>query len=369
MIGKTMGSAALLLCGTLALQAQADVRMNQIQVVGSHNSYHAGLTPGVKAILAKQNPKALRSLDYSHPTLTKQLDSGVRQLEIDVHADAKGGRYAHIAADDAIAKAGLPADPPYNTDGKMNQPGFKVMHVTGIDQRTRCTLFTDCLREVQAWSKAHPKHVPLFLLIEAKEEQPHLPGTPMPEPFTPAVFDALDKEIRSVFTPAELITPDDVRGSGKDLPSAITEHGWPTLESARGKVVFLLDNRKFTAMYSEGHPALRGRVLFTNSAPGTPESAFEEQNNGTAESIDASVKQGIIVRTRTDEGTEEARTNDTTRRELALRSGAQIISTDYPPGEKSQWSDFIVELPNGLAARCNPLIAPKDCSDAAVNDK
>ena len=366
---RIAASCAVLACSAGALFAQSDVRMNQIQVVGSHNSYHSGLTPGVKAFLAQRNPSTLRSLDYSHPTLTTQLNNGVRQLEIDVHADAKGGRYAHLAADEAIAKAGLPPDAPYNTDGKMNQPGFKVMHVTGLDQRTQCTLFIDCLREVRAWSVAHPNHVPLFLLIEAKEEKPHLPGTPLPERFTPAVFDALDAEVRSVFPAKELITPDDVRGADATLPEAIQKRGWPTLDSARGKVVFLLDNRKFTPMYSEGHPALRGRVLFTNSAPGTPESAFEEQNSGTAESIDASVKQGILVRTRTDEGTEQARTNDTARRELALHSGAQMISTDYPPGEKSQWSDFIVQLPNSLAARCNPLIAPKDCSDAKVNDR
>lgn len=366
---RLLASSAALLLSAVTLHAQSDVRVNQIQVVGSHNSYHSGLTPGVRAILAQRNPKALRALDYSHPALTTQLNNGVRQLEIDVHADAKGGRYAHLAADDAIARAGLPPDPPYNTDGRMNQPGFKVMHITGIDQRTRCTLFTDCLREVRAWSHAHPRHVPLFLLIEAKEEKPQLAGTPEPEPFTPAVFDALDAEIRSVFTAGELITPDDVRGTSATLPEAIQKSGWPTLDSARGKVMFLLDNRKFTAMYAEGHPALRGRVLFTNSAPGTPESAFEEQNSGTAASIDASVRQGIIVRTRTDEGTEEAHTNNTTRREFALHSGAQIISTDYPPGEKSQWSNFIVQLPNNLAARCNPLNAPKDCTDTEVEGK
>ena len=363
---RIAAGCSVLLCSTSVLVAQADVRINQIQVVGSHNSYHTGLTPGVVKILNAKNPKAAYSLNYSHRPLPQQFDSGVRQIEIDVHADAKGGRYAHLAADDMIAKAALPADPPYNADGKMNQPGFKVMHVTGIDQRTSCTLFTDCLRQVKTWSAAHPRHVPLFILVEAKEEKPQLPGTPTPEPFTPAVFDALDTEIRGVFSPAEMITPDDVRGSSATLPEAIQSHGWPTLDSARGKVMFLLDNRKFTPMYTEGHPALRGRVLFTNSAPGTPESAFEEQNNGTLESIDASVKQGIIVRTRTDEGTAEAHTGDTTRRELALHSGAQIISTDYPPGEKSQWSDFIVQLPDGLPARCNPLNAPKDCSDAKL---
>ena len=348
-----------MLCMPMLRAQSADVRINQIQVVGSHNSYHSGLTPGVVAILNQRNPKAARSLDYSHPSLTTQFDNGVRQIEIDVHADSKGGRYAKLAADPIIAQAGLPPDPPYNADGKMNQPGFKVMHVTGIDQRSSCSLFVDCLREVKAWSSAHPRHVPLFLLIEAKEEKPQLPGSPEPEPFTPAVFDALDAEVRSVFSAKDLITPDDLRGTSATLPDAIHQHGWPTLASAWGRIVFLLDNRKFTAMYSEGHPALRGRVLFTNSAPGTPESAFIEENSGTPAEINALVKDGELVRARTDEGTEEARTNNTHRRDEVLHSGAQLVSTDYPPGEKSRWSDYIVQLPNGLPARCNPVNTPE----------
>ena len=60
--------------------------------------------------------------------------------------------------------------------------------------------------------------------------------------------------------------------------------------------------------------------------PGAPDAAFVEQNSGTFEEINALVKQGYLVRTRTDEGTEQARTNDTTRRDLALASGAQIAS-------------------------------------------
>ena len=34
----------------------------------------------------------------------------------------------------------------------------------------------------------------------------------VPEPFTSSTFDALDAEIRSVFSANEIITPDDVRG-------------------------------------------------------------------------------------------------------------------------------------------------------------
>ena len=248
----------------------------------------------------------------------------------------------------------------------MQGPGFKVMHVAGIDQRSNCALFVDCLREVRAWVKAHPHAVPLFLLVEAKQEASKVPGTPAPEPFTPAVFDALDAEIRSVFPPSETITPDDLRGGNATLPEAIAAHGWPTLESARGKVVFLLDNRALTPAYSEGHTALRGRVLFTNSAAGTPESAFIEENDGTAAEIDSLVRAGELVRTRTDEGTEQARTNDTARRDLALHSGAQLISTDYPPGERSRWTSYIVTLPNNLTARCNGVSARSTCTDAAL---
>lgn len=358
---------ALLSLAASWLPAQESVRLNQIQVIGSHNSYHAGLTPGVKALLGKANPKALRALDYSHPSLTAQLNHGVRQLELDVYADTAGGRYATLVATSMLQQAGLPPDPPYNADGRMNRPGFKVMHVVGVDQRSTCALFTDCLREVRAWVQAHPHGIPLFLLIEAKQEATKLPGTPTPETFTPAVFDALDAEIRGVFSPAELVTPDDLRGNSATLPEAIAAHGWPTLDSTRGKVVFLLDNRVFTPTYSEGHPALRDRVLFTNSPAGTPESAFIEQNDGTAAAIDALVRGGELVRTRTDEGTEQARTNDTARRDLALHSGAQLVSTDYPAGEKSSWTDYVVTLPDHEAVRCDPVNAPATCSDAALN--
>lgn len=357
---------AIVAVGCTPCHAQDAVRMNQIQVIGSHNSYHAGLTPGVAAVLGKVNPQAARSLEYSHPSLTRQLDNGVRQLEIDVYADAKGGRYSRLAVTDMIAQAGLPPDPPYDPEHGMQQPGFKVMHVVGVDQRSNCMLLTDCLREVRVWTQVHPRAVPLFVLIEAKQEETKLPGSPQPEVFTPAAFDALDAEIRSIFTPDELITPDGLRGSSSTLPEAIHDHGWPTLEKARGKVLFLLDNRKLSAMYSEGHPALRGRVLLTNSPPGTPESLFIEQNDGSVAEINALVKSGELVRTRTDEGTEQARTNDTVRRNLVLSSGAQLISTDYPPGEKSRWTDFIVALPGRYRARCNPINAPTGCVDAEV---
>ena len=61
-----------------------------------------------------------------------------------------------------------------------------------------------------------------------------------------------------------------------------------------------MDQRSVGPLYLQGHPNLRGRVLFTNAAPGKPDAAFTEENDGTEQEIAALVRQGYLVRTRTD---------------------------------------------------------------------
>ena len=348
-----------------APQVSADgiLKLNQIQVIGTHNSYHAGLAPNDAKWLAQQNPQAAAALDYSHSPLTQQFDHGVRQIELDVYADTQGGRYAHPKGPALVAVAGRPADPDPDPRGLMTRPGFKVMHVQDIDQRSTCQPFLACLREVRAWSQAHPRHIPIFILVETKEGEPKNTQLTVPEPFTPAVFDALDAEIRSVFSPAEMITPDDVRGDDDTLNSAVLAGQWPTLASARGKVMFLLDQRPVTAVYLQGHPSLRGRVLFTNSVPGEPDAAFVERNEGPAEEIAALVRRGYLVRARTDADTKQARTDDTSLRDAMMASGAQILSTDYPANEPARWpGHFSVALPGGAEVRCDPVNTASACA-------
>ena len=343
------------------------IHLNQIQVIGSHNSYHAGFAPSERKYLELKNPKTLRGLDYHHAPLQDQLSGGVRQVEIDIFADPDGGRFAHPAIVRNVAAAGLPADPDFDPQHEMDKPGFKVMHVQDLDERSTCHTFIACLKEVQAWSHAHPRHIPIFILVETKEDTPRdIPNAVKAEPFTPALFDALDAEIRSVFQPDEIITPDEVRGNASTLADAVHAGKWPTLAKARGRVIFLMDQQHVGPIYTQGHPSLKGRILFTNAIPGAPDAAFVEQNEGSLEAINALVKQGYLVRTRTDEGTEQARTNDTTRRDLALSSGAQILSTDYPLSEPSPWTKYSVGLPHGLAARCNPVNKPAGCVDSLL---
>ncbi len=351
-----------LVCATTSIAAQDDLRLNEIQVIGTHNSYHAGVAPSEQKLLAKRNQRILDSLDYRHAPLADQLSAGVRQIELDIFADSKGGLYADPLGPKRVAEAGLPADPPYEFAEQMNKPGFKVFHVQDIDYRSTCATLVGCLAAVKAWSRQHPSHVPIFILVETKQELPKSDlALTVPERFTSATFDALDAEIRSVFSADEMITPDRVRGKRETLNEAIRKDGWPSLSEARGKVIFLMDQRPVGPLYTEGHPSLRGRVIFTNAVPGISDGGFTEQNDGTEETIGSLVKQGYLVRTRSDSETRQARTNDTKRRDLALRSGAQMVSTDYPASEASSWTGYSVSLPDGVTARCNPVLKPKAC--------
>ena len=353
-------------CVAAAPDSGASVKINQIQVIGTHNSYHAGMASSEAKLLQQKNPKLYEGLEYRHRPLDEQLTSGVRQIELDIYADSAGGRYAHPMGIDAVAAAGLPKDPDFDPQGLMSKPGFKVMHVQELDYRSTCQQLIACLKIVRAWSQAHKSHVPIFVLLETKQsELPPQYHAPAPEKFTSSTFDALDAEIRSVFKPNEMITPDQVRGKHATLEEAVLRNEWPTLAAARGKVVFLMDQRPVGPVYLEGHPALRGRVIFTNAEPGQPDCAFTEENDGSQEEIAALVGKGYLVRTRTDADTKQARTNDTARRELALASGAQLLSTDYPASEPSQWTPYSVGLPGGAVVRCNPVNGPPSCSNQA----
>src|SRR4051812_46656888 len=224
-----MGAAA-------AAAAPRVVRLNDVQVVGSHNSYHVEPAGPEKALRAGSGLINETTLEYSFAPLAWQLDrDDVRQLELDLWDDPRGGLYA---APKLRAPAG---GGPYAA--AMSQPGIKVLHVQDYDYRTSCLTFVACLREVRRWSEANPGHVPVAILLELKDAPlpPQIPAA-VPEPWTAARMGAIDREIRSVFRRREVIAPDDVRGERRTLEAAVLQDGWPTLAESRGKVLFLMDN-------------------------------------------------------------------------------------------------------------------------------
>lgn len=326
------------------------LKLNDLQAVGTHNSYKLAIAPKQMALLRAVDPKQADGLDYAHPPLASQLDAGARQIELDLLNDPQGGRYASPLA--MKMAPDLPYDP-----APLQAPGMKVMHVQDIDYRSSCPRFSDCLRQVADWSKAHPEHLPILMLLNLKEGGLKVPGTVDAPVFDAAAMDAIDAEIRAVFAEHELITPDSVQGRRASLREAVAAGAWPTLKAARGKLMFALDAPpEQVAVYRGPRRSLEGRVLFVNIDEASPAAGYITLNEPQEQAgrIAAAVKAGIIVRTRADADTLEARTGDVARREAAFATGAQYVSTDYMSPDV-RFSDYHVALPGGGVARRNPV--------------
>lgn len=305
-----------------------DLRLNQMQVKGTHNSFH----------IAPSDPPGsnVPHWQYTNSPLGEQFESeDVRQIELDVYADAAGHR---------------------------------VLHIPDVDFATTCGTFVDCISAVKAWSDANPSHMPIAILVEFKDDNV---GTPTPVlPWTVEAMDQLDAEIRSVFPADQVLTPDEVRDGFATLDAAVRTDGWPKIDDVRGQVMFLMDNGgSLRDRYLDGHPALAGRMLFTNANPGAPDAAFVKRNDpegANVAEIQALVAQGYVVRTRADSNTFEARENDTAKRDAALSTAAQWVSTDFPVPGRAFGTPYFVSIPGGTPARCNPINAPPWCTSAMI---
>ncbi len=327
-----------------------DVRLNDIVTVGTHNSYKQAIDPKLFAALMQKAPKLAPTLDYSHAPLTDQLNDGARAIEIDVAYDPQGGLFAHPLG---AALMGEPLADGYAQ--AMSGPGFKVLHVQDFDFRSSCVTLRDCLAILKGWSRAHPDHVPVLLTFNAKDDS--LPGYTHALKFDTKAFDAFDAEIRSVLDPKDLITPDDVQGSAPTLREAVTTKGWPTLAASRGKFILALDEQgEKRALYRGARKSLEGRAMFIDAPPDSPAAAFRVMNEALTDTaaIAAAVRQGFLVRTRADADTVEARAGDTRRRDAALASGAQYISTDYMRPD-TRFGPYQARMPEGTVAACNPI--------------
>lgn len=325
--------------------------MTRMQVVGTHNSYKQAIAPPEMARLALAARATALTLDYSHPPLDAQLDAGARQLELDLLYDPERGRYADPLGRKLAKLTG--ADLPAWDQEPMKQPGLKVMHVQDIDYRASCALFTDCLKIIAAWSDAHPGHLPILILINLKEDSFSFPGATKALLFDAAGMDAVDAEIRSVFTEDRLITPDQVQGQFPTLRDAVLAGAWPVLGAARGKVLFALDAPEGqVARYRGDRAVLEGRAMFVNIEETSPAAGYITLNDpvGQGARIRADVAAGFLVRTRADADTVQARTDETAMRDAALASGAQYVSTDYMTPDV-RWTGYRVGLPGGLVGR------------------
>lgn len=335
---------SLALAAAATLAPAAPLHMNDVQAVGTHNSYKQAMSEEVRRAIAAKSEAIAEALDYSHRPLIEQLDHGARQLEIDVNYDPDGGYYARDASDAELLK-----------------PGFKVLHIAFSDAGSSCERLVACLAIIRDWSAAHPGHAPIMLMFNAKETADPEHGKQALR-FDEVAFDALDREILSVIPRNRLILPDDVQGRYPTLRDAVLAGNWPSLDAARGKIFFALDEHEPTiSIYRGKRKSLEGRVFFVNTDENSPAAAYLTINDPIAEGdrIARDVKAGFMVRTRADADTHEARAGTLARLRAALSSGAQYISTDYL-WEDPRLPGYRVALPGNVITRCNPVRCPQE---------
>jgi hypothetical protein len=331
--GRRHRAAALIAVAVLAGGSGAEeppLRLNEIQVLGSHNSYKLAMPAENFEALSARNPAIAQTLEYTHLPLTEQLDLGLRALELDVFYDPDGSRFPGRTADRGSR--------------------FPVLHVQNLDDRSTCPDLLTCLGELAEWSAAHPAHVPVFISFNAKDEVIDQPGFLIPLPFAEDAWLAMDAEIRAALG-EKLIEPHRVVGDDGPV--------WPRLDDVRGKFVAILDEggqkrADYASRWAE-------RAMFATQPEGEPGAAILIVNDPLAdfERIQRLVRSGYIVRTRADADTREARSGETVRREAAFASGAHLVSTDYYLPASHFGTGYVVALPGGM--RCNPLLRPPSC--------
>jgi hypothetical protein len=324
----------------------ANLRLDQLQMIGTGASYKQRPEASVLAIIRMGGRADAEALDFGQPGLAAQLDADVRALSFDIVHDPKGGAFRHPAianmamtllADDYVAA--------------MKRPGFKVMHVPDVDYRSSCLALTDCLRQVFAWSRAHPRHLPILIILRPHDEKTRIPGAVTPPAIDAAALQALEREVQTVFSGDRVITPALVRGRHASLRQAVAVAGWSRLGALRGKVMFVLEG-KAAGRY-------HGALLFT---AGQADSAIAIVPDPVrdASRIAASRQSGLLVMTRADEETREARRYDTTRRDAAFASGAQIVLSDFAVTDPAI-GPYRVSLSDNAQARCGAILGSEKC--------
>lgn len=279
------------------------VKINEIAIVGTHNSYQPLATAPKRALMktlhiisfGKVENKAIFEMD----TFTDQLEQGVRNLEID------------IVTVDA---------------GDVN---FVVTHQPIIDNVSSAHDFTKALEEIAMWSDNNPNHLPIYLLIEPKGDVVSINNM---KNFSVDYALEFDKVLREKLGD-KLLTPQQAMGEYETLEAMRNADAWPTLEQAQGKVIVLMHPCSITQEYIDTDTSIKTQAMFPMLRPdnidksyasfildNSPESALE--NNKIT--ID---EKNLMVRTRADDYPDFS--NE--RYDFANNCGSHIITTDYPP--------------------------------------
>lgn len=122
--------------------------------------------------------------------------------------------------------------------GKSLKDDWYVKHKPQQRGNQNCVggSFRDCLLQIKAWSQQNPGHDVITIFIDKKQNWYNQPGSKDP--------DDLDRLLLAVFTKQEIFTPADLLQDKASLKEAAFSN-WPTLDSLKGKFVFVLTDGTF----------------------------------------------------------------------------------------------------------------------------
>ncbi|MFL2663765.1 MAG: Ca2+-dependent phosphoinositide-specific phospholipase C [Crocinitomicaceae bacterium] len=334
-----------------------DTPLNEIRILASHNSYKKKPHHKVLRFLKKfqgrlgeqNNPDYI---DYEHLPFSEQFNNyGIRGIELDVNYDPKGGHYKRRRVNLFLLGRRQRLK-----GGELKKPGFKILHISDVDFETNYLTLKSALNDLKTWSEAHSRHLPIYVNIEAKGSHPADESKSLKRlgfqtciPFDSIAYVSLESEISSVLNPNQIYSPKHFRDTCLSLRSRINTLGWPTLKEARGKFIFVLEGSNQHVYKSFIDP-----LMFYYGDINDKNTAFLLRNDPVASSAEIhDLAKHFMIRTRSDSGTRESRENNYHTWESALKSHAQIISTDYYKAD-SRFSSYSVGFPNGLFELINP---------------
>ena len=285
-------------------------KFNNTRYIGTHNSYKAKSTStgafmnNIVEMVADEDP---HTYDYGFASITDQLNSGIRSLEL---------------------------------DGLLHKNGFwETTHHPYIDTATNCADFLLGLKEIALWSQNNPNHMPITILFEIKEWIVPIWGK------SPSLNDfiALDESIKNIFGDS-LFTPYDMLGDSKDFEEMRNNDSWPTLDKLLGKVMIILHpSSKYNKIYSGQSINESAIFLAVDKNVDFEEykfnTCFAVANYVTAVQYNEYYEDNYFIRSRCDNFPYHSYDS----LESTINSNCNIMSTDFPITNPSTSDDYVVK--------------------------
>lgn len=280
------------------------VKLNEIAVLGTHNSYQRLATKETRFAMnlidtITFKKFGLNTFDFEMDTLTEQLEMGVRNVEIDIET---------LDKDDKIE--------------------IKVTHNSLIDNASSAYDFTKALQEIKMWSDNNPEHIPVIIIVEPKSFVIEINGM---KKFSLEYAQELDKIVADTLGDS-LLTPEDMLRDYSSFKEMRENDDWISLKEARGKILVLLHDCDVTESYIALDETIRTQKMFPMLRYDDRNESYTSfilendafrANDRKSENIDES---NLIVRTRADVYPEYS----DERYEVIETCGSQIITTDFP---------------------------------------